>query len=298
MRAEPNMQPNEFSVSIPATSANLGPGFDAVGIALSMQLRARVKKAKRFSIQFAGTSVPSHEGYERAILDAMMRLAPQRPCVNISIENEIPLGKGLGSSAAASILGLLVGARASGTRLSRNEVAEHACALEGHPDNALPALFGGAVISVPGARITLPAPKGVAAVVVVPQIDLSTKAARALLPERYSRSDMAFTAGRASLLGAALASGSWSALHAAMGDRMHQPYRAKKIPGLDDALSVRARGLLGVALSGAGPSVLAFVRERSASSVAAKLCACFERAGIPAESFELRFASRGASVRG
>ena len=292
------MQPNAFAVRIPATSANLGPGFDAVGIALSMQLRARVHKAKRFSIDFGGASIPSHDGYERAILDAMMRVTTHRPNVRVSIENEIPLGKGLGSSAAASILGLLVGVRASGKSLSREAIALHACALEGHPDNALPALFGGAVISVPGARITLPAPQGIAAVVVVPQIDLSTKASRALLPQRYSRSDMAFTAGRASLLGAALASGSWRALHAAMHDRLHQPYRAKKIPGLDEALALRARGLLGVALSGAGPSVLAFVRESAAASIGARLRACFEKAGLSAESYELRFASRGASVRG
>lgn len=288
---------NEFSVSIPATSANLGPGFDAVGIALSMQLRARVKDAKRFSLAFAGASIPSHDGYERAIHEAMSRVASRKPCVSISIENEIPLGKGLGSSAAASILGLLVGARASGQRFSRDAIAEHACTLEGHPDNALPAIFGGAVISVPGARINLPAPKGVVAVVVVPQIDLSTNAARALLPEQYSRSDMAFTAGRASLLGAALASGSWKALHAAMHDCIHQPYRAKKIPGLDEALALRMPGLLGVALSGAGPSVLAFVRERSAAAVAARLRACFTHAGVRAESHELRFAGRGASLR-
>ena len=161
MHAVLNMQRSEFAIRIPATSANLGPGFDAVGIALSMQLRARVRKAKRFSIDFAGASIPSHDGYERVIHEAIKRIAAEKPSVCIEIENDIPLGKGLGSSAAASILGLLVGARASGLR-SRNEIAEHACARRA-PDNALPALFG-VVISVPGARINLPAPKGIVAV--------------------------------------------------------------------------------------------------------------------------------------
>lgn len=292
------MPRNAFSVSIPATSANLGPGFDAVGIALSLQLRARVKPARRFSVRFAGDAMPSHDGYERAIHDAMKAMAPILPSVMLEIDNAIPLGKGLGSSAAASILGLIVAARGAGNAVSRNEIAQRACALEGHPDNALPAVYGGAVVSASGARINLPAPKGIAAVVVVPHVELATKAARALLPERYSKSDVAFTAARASLLGAALASGSWNALREAMRDRMHQPYRAKKIPGLSDALALEARGLLGVALSGAGPSVIAFVREAAAAVVGRRLRLCFEGAGVLADVHQLRFAARGAAVRG
>lgn len=292
------MPRNAYAVSIPATSANLGPGFDAVGIALSMQLRARVAPARRFSIDFSGNSIPSHDGYEKAIVTAMRRISPSLPPVAMHVDNDIPLGKGLGSSAAASILGLLIASRANGGATGRREIAERACELEGHPDNALAAVYGGAVIAASGSRVNIPAPKGIAAVIVVPQIELATKEARALLPQRYSKHDVAFTAARASLLGAALASGAWGALREAMRDRMHQPYRAKKIPGLPEALALEAQGLLGVALSGAGPSVIAFVRERSATSIASRLRACFERAGIQAHSYQLRFSARGAVVRG
>jgi homoserine kinase len=147
--------------------------------------------------------------------------------------------------------------------------------------------------------VRLGAPEGLRAIVVVPEIDLSTEAARALLPDRYDRCDMVFTAQRASLLGAALGSGSWKALRAAMRDRMHQPYRAQCVPGLEGALGVDGRDVVGIALSGAGPSVLAIVRGgKSADAVGGRIEAQFRDAGVKARSYRLAFAARGAGVWG
>ena len=291
-----------FTVSVPATSANLGPGFDAVGIALDLRLRARVEPASRFALSFGGAHQPSHDGFAARIRDAMQRVVPSLPPVALHIENAIPLGKGLGSSAAAAVFGILVAARAHGIAISRERLALLACELEGHPDNALAAVYGGAVIAAsPAARdcVRVAAPRGLRALVVVPELDLATHEARALLPDRYDRGDVVFTAQRASLLGAALASGSWRAMRTAMHDRFHQPYRAPRIPGLAQALAMRARDLVGIALSGAGPSVLAITRgDADASPLARRIERCFAHAGIGARTYDLAFAARGAWVRG
>ncbi len=293
---------NAFTVSVPATSANLGPGFDAVGIALDLRLRARVEPAARFRIIIGGEHAPTHDGFAERILEAMRCVDSRLPRIALHVENAIPLGKGLGSSAAASVLGLLVAARAHGTSLSRERLAELACAHEGHPDNALAAVYGGAVIAASSAArdcVRVAAPRDLRALVVVPNIDLATHEARALLPAHYDRGDVVFTAQRASLLGAALASGSWRALRTAMHDRLHQPYRAPRIPGLAQALALRARDLVGIALSGAGPSVLAIVHPGDgAAALARRLERCFANAGIAARAHELAFAARGVTVRG
>jgi homoserine kinase len=291
-----------FAVSVPASSANLGPGFDAVGIALDLRLSARVRPARAFSLQIRGAQAPSHDGFAGVILEAMRRVRPELPLVAVEVENPIPLGKGLGSSAAASVLGLIVAMRAHGLKVDRSALAREATAIEGHPDNALAAVYGGAVVAASADAsecVRLAAPAGMHAIVVVPEIDLSTKAARALLPEQYERVDVVFTAQRASLLGAALGSGSWKALRAAMRDRMHQPYRAQCVPGLAGALGVDHRDLVGIALSGAGPSVLAIVRSgNGARALGTQIEGHFRDAGVGARSYELEFAARGAGVWG
>jgi homoserine kinase len=292
-----------FSISVPASSANLGPGFDAVGIALDLRVRAVIEPASRFRLTFEdGPHAPSHDGYAAAILDAMRRVDPKLPRVAMHVENAIPLGKGLGSSAAGALLGLAAAMQARDGALDRDALAHHVCALEGHPDNALAALHGGAIIAASSHAhdcVRIEAPRDLRALVVIPEFDLATREARALLPDRYDRTDVVYQVQRASLLGAALASGSWKALACAMNDRLHQPYRAERIPGLAAALAVKAKELVGIALSGAGPSVLAIVHEGAAwRGIARRLEACFADAGIPARSHRLQFAARGLLVRG
>jgi homoserine kinase len=295
----PRFEP--FSASVPATSANLGSGFDAVGIALELRLRAHVVPAARFSLEFSpGAHAPSHDGLARAIRDAMLRVAPELPRARVSAGNPIPLGKGLGSSAAATVLGLAIAMRIRHGRIDRRELARLACELEGHPDNALPALYGGAVIcATSGANdyLRVSAPRELRALVVVPDLEFSTQDARAMLPERYDRCDVVFTAQRAAMLGAALASGSWRRLGLAMQDRVHQPYRVPKIPGMEEALALTARGVIGSALCGAGPSLIALLDPRTVRQRIGPLFeACFARAGIASHSLILTPAARGLSV--
>lgn len=286
---------NEFAISVPATSANLGPGFDAIGIALDLRLRAKVSRAKRFTLRFEhGKHSPTHDGFERAIVDAMRRIDSKLPQVNVTIENAIPLGKGLGSSAAASVLGLAIAQRARNGAVRRAHVAQIACEIEGHPDNALPAVYGGAVVAASAKAFVLIPPPALHAAVVVPDLDLATTQARALLPDRYDRADAVFNAQRAALLAASLASGNIGGLREAMRDRIHQPYRARSIPGLERALAVESPDLLGVALSGAGPSVLNLSRTRAAAALAAtRIAKCFEDAGISSTTMSLRLTRGG-----
>ena len=286
---------NAFNVSVPATSANLGPGFDAIGIAFDLRLRAKVSRARRFAISFErGSHSPTHDGLERAIVDAMHRVDSSLPRVRVEITNEIPLGKGLGSSAAAAVLGLGIAMRAHNGTVRRSALAHIACEIEGHPDNALPAVYGGAVVAASSQAFVRIAPPAFHPAIVVPDVDLSTLQARALLPERYDRADAVFNAQRAALLAASLASGRFGGLREAMRDRFHQPYRAERIPGLERALALEAPGLLGVALSGAGPSVVSFGRSAAAAARAARsIAACFHDAGVASRVMPLRLTGAG-----
>jgi homoserine kinase len=270
-------------------------------MALALRLRATVSDARRFELCFVpGPHAPSHDGLAAAIRRGMRRIDPDLPRVRVRVSNEIPLGKGLGSSAAATILGLTIAARVRGRTFARAELAQLACELEGHPDNALPAIFGSIVVAAsadPRAYVRVRALRDLSALIVVPDVAMSTAASRGLLPERYERADVVFTAQRAALLGAALASGSWDELGEAMRDRVHQPYRVPQIPGMAEALALRDRALIGSALSGAGPSMIALLRPGGAwSKLARRLESCFERAGVAARALPLRFCTRGLLV--
>ena len=291
---------NPFAFSVPASSANLGPGFDSIALALQRRMYARVECYQAFRLSFTpGRHAPTHDGISERIVQAMRRLG-RLPRVRITIKNEIPLGKGLGSSAAAIALGLSIAARLRRECIDRSTMEQLAVELEGHPENALAALHGGIVVAAqragaPPSFIRLPAPRMLFAVVTIPKLELSTSQARALLPASYSKADLIFTAQRAALLAAALACGEWQHLREAMRDRSHQPHRFNAVPGLRAALDVHQPELLGVALSGAGPSILALMQRASAyTRVASAIERCFSREGIASESFALRVTSRGA----
>jgi len=291
-----------FVVSVPASSANLGPGFDAIGLALDLWVRATVQPAVEFSVSFkAGPYVPTNAGFENEIVRGMDRLlGAARPHVSVLVENAVPLGKGLGASAAGAVLGIMIGAEFAPERPSMRELARHAAELEGHPDNALPALLGGVVVAAmregeEPAYLRFEPPPGLSAVVVTPRIVLPTAAARALLPAVYERRDVVYNLQRAALLAASLASGDLSALRTATGDRIHQPYRAPLVPGFEEMLAFERPGLVGLALSGAGPSVIALVSSDGPATGAA-MQAAFAREGIDSDVFLLNISSRGATV--
>jgi homoserine kinase len=293
----------EFTVSAPASSANLGAGFDAVALALELRMTARVRMLAAGTLSewtYSGAHAPTHDGIRGCIERGIARItgvapaegaASAAPALAVDLHNEIPLGAGLGSSAAAHALGVAIGARIAGHApgqaavahgLTDDVLAHTVAELEGHPDNALAAWYGGAVVAALGddgltsARF---APPKASAVVVVPDIHLPTEHARALMPEAYDRADAVHSVQRAALLGAALASGRLDLLRAAVRDRLHQPYRAAMVPGLEEMLALDDPSVVAVALSGAGPSVLALVRDQP-EHIGRALAAIFARHGV------------------
>ena len=219
------------------------------------------------------------------------------PAVDLEIVNEIPLGKGLGSSAAAITAGVIIGARLLNLEWKPARILDEAARLEGHPDNVAACVLGSVVASAvePGGitrAIRLEMPPNFKVAVVVPNFTLPTKEARAVLPESYSRSDATFNIQRTALLTAALATGDTSAFPAAFDDRLHQPFRAQLVPGLAEILRLRAPGLLGCTLSGAGPGVLVFY-EKGYDHVCDLVRQTFAMSGCTTEVISSGVAPRG-----
>jgi homoserine kinase len=221
------------------------------------------------------------------------------PPLDIEISNDVPLGKGLGGSAAGAMLGVAIGAHLRGDAVSETELAQTIAEIEGHPDNGIPALLGGIVVAAqaPGefpSYVRFAPPAGVRAIVVVPDIEMPTVQARAILPATYSRRDAVFNIQRAALLGAAFASGRTDLLRAAMRDRIHQPYRASFVPGLELMIALEGDGILGIALSGAGPSVIALV-QGAEHAVGKRVSEIFSRNGVASRIYDLTIANDGVS---
>ncbi len=256
------------SLRVPASSANLGPGFDALGLALGVYLECRFRQAPRLSIQVEGRDAEAiSTGEDNLIWQTAVAVARDMrmamPPIELSIRNDIPIGKGLGSSAAALTAGVVIADRMLDLRWKPPRILDEAARLEGHPDNVAACVLGSIVASAIDSggvartvRLNMPECFGVG--VVVPDFRLPTSQARSVLPDCYPRAEAIFNVQRAALLIAALATGTASAFPAALEDKFHQPYRAALVPGLDDILKLRAPGLLGCCLSGAGPSILVF----------------------------------------
>ena len=272
------------TLRVPASSANLGPGFDSLGLALGIYLDCRFRPSERLSIQACGRDADLiSTGEDNLIWQTALAVARDvggvLPPVELEIVNDIPIGKGLGSSAAALTGGVVLADHLLGLHWKRPRVLDEAARIEGHPDNVAACVLGGVVASAIDSggvartvRLDMPTRFGVA--VVVPDFILPTCEARAVLPATYSRADAVFNVQRASLLMAALATASVTAFPVALEDRLHQPYRAALVPGLEEVVKLRAPGLLGCVLSGAGPSVLVFY-ERGHEPVAELVCQIF-----------------------
>ncbi len=222
------------------------------------------------------------------------------PPVTLIIENDIPIGKGLGSSAAALTAGVVMADHLLDLRWKPLRVLDEAARIEGHPDNVAACVLGSIVASAMDSggvaravRLELPARYGVG--VVVPDFILPTSEARAVLPATYSRADTVFNVQRSALLIGALTTGTTSAFPAALEDRLHQPYRAKLVPGLDEMVRLRAPGLLGCVLSGAGPSVLVFY-EKGCEQVCDLVRQIFAFHGHQSDILWAHIADRGYEV--
>ncbi len=256
----------EVRVQVPASSANLGPGFDCLGLALGLYNRLTVREADCLRIETDGDSPFVPRDGSNLVVVAMKRAYAEagRPFPNLYLHqsDDIPLSRGLGSSAAAIVAGLAAANALLGNPFDQPQLLRMATGIEGHPDNVAACLYGGltAAVAQDGDVLcvrALPSPR-YAFAALLPHYDLSTRKARAVLPARYSRADAVFNVGHAVLMYAALEQGRDDVLRRACEDRLHQDYRKALIPGWDDVLSLAWRhGALSVFLSGAGPTVLA-----------------------------------------
>ncbi len=262
-----------FRVTLPATSANLGPGFDAVGVALSLKLSVEAHVAEWDSVKASGRDAVLCgelknnlilESYRAATEAAESEVVP----LALEVENQIPLGMGCGSSAAARLAGVALANSFGAFGWSDAEIVAVASRMEGHPDNVAACWFGGFTVSVPHstgvAAATFPCDGTWQLLLSLPASGLATEKARGVLPEGYSREDAVFNVQRAALLTAAFAQERLDLLKVAMEDRMHQPAR-RRVCGLLEHLDAlqRAEEFAGVALSGAGPALLAVLSERA-----------------------------------
>ena len=296
---------NVIRVRVPASSANLGPGFDALALALGLYLRCTLRKSQHgLRIQVSGTDsedIPRDES--NLVWKAFTRLAGKQSETGMELEivNEVPIGKGLGSSAAAIVAGLALANEWFKLNKSRDQLIEIATRMEGHPDNVAAAVRGGLVVSCQtedGSVIAVNSPfqANLKVALVVPHCQLATEVARAALPASYSRRDAVFNLQRVALLLAALREGNNDLLAEAMQDRFHQPFRAPLVPGFEEILKLRGvPGLLGLALSGAGPSVVAFCSGHT-DEVGEAIASCFRKHGVEARTHRLPIDTQGLMV--
>jgi homoserine kinase len=296
----------QVSFRIPASTANLGAGFDALSLALGRYLRCSIQPGESMEIKASGVDaalIPTTE--DNLICRVAAATANRRgrtlPPYHLRIENEIPLARGLGSSAAAIIAGITCYEILAGDWLSEQELYRCAFEFENHPDNLAAALCGNlisAAVADDGtvivARLAISGKIG--AVVVIPSFELSTEKARAVLPSTYSRQDAVYNIQRSALTIAALTTGNWALIREGMKDRIHQPYRAKLIPGLEDILELEVKGLLGIALSGAGPTVFAFVDPKRSVEVGNTLTEVFAKNGVEATAHMLDIDTTGRFI--
>lgn len=319
MSTERGDLPYAVRITVPATSANLGPGFDCLGLALDLRnefIAARsgpiipfAGHKTHYTVRVTGVDAGKVPANRRNLMvsaiEAVFASVGRRPAaVTLRINNCIPVGSGLGSSSSAIIAGLVTGNALIDGCLSPDELLRMAVAMEGHPDNVAPAMLGGLVLGVLPDADYGPAelvvrrmePPPWTAVIVLPDFYLPTRKARAVLPPGLSRGDAIFNTSRFGLLLHALTSGDSTHLRTAMADRLHQPHRLAIIPGALAAYDAAYEaGAAGVALSGAGPSLLAFTTSAGENEGQA-MAAAFAAAGLNSRMWILDPSPQGISL--
>ncbi len=283
-----------LSLQLPATSANLGPGFDTLALALALYLEIDAEPSSEFSIRATGRNPDICSRLEGNLLlevyrDTVLgRTGRQAPPLALTMRNGIPLGMGCGSSAASRLAGVALASHFGELGLSHEQILDEASRLEGHPDNAAACWLGGFVASgwneapgprsaqrpggTPVAAISISPPRDWCALLVLPELPLATTASRAILPAQYSRRDTVLNLQRVALLTAAFAAGRADLLLSSTADSLHQPYRGAVCPLLPCLLPLAGQaGILSATLSGAGPSVLLLLRHPDAVPEASAL---------------------------
>jgi len=290
-----------LTVSAPATSANLGPGFDCLAVALDLG-NAIVVTRRPGPLEVRVTGEGAGELAEdasnlvcRALADGLGSLEG----LHVECRNRIPLGRGLGSSAAAACAGLVAANALGGLRWTPDELLARAAAIEGHADNAAACLVGGLVAVTPGPDARpVPVPDGLGFVAVIPEARTPTDAARLALPAEVTLADAAATISGAIGLVLALSEGRIDDLPALLADRLHEPHRAPLVPGIAAIRAlVDGERCLGATISGSGPAMLLWCREEAAEAIATEAEAALERAGVAGRARPSRASAAGVRAR-
>ena len=285
-----------IKIRVPATTANLGPGFDCLGLALKLYLNLEIEEIEEGLIiehQGEGAEKFLAKKKEDTLIWKSINLVLKRANkdihkkgIKIKVLNEIPVTRGLGSSASATIGGIVGAARLYNINLTNQEILELALSLEGHMDNIVPALIGGLTLAyktgqeeIKWAKIKTPLDLRVVAA--IPDFTLSTGKMRGALPQKIALPEAVFNLNRSALLVNALQNSDWEVLPEAMEDRLHQPYRIPFIPGIEDMFSqIKKTGLAGAALSGSGPSVVSLTKMGSEEIISKIMKDAFLKAGV------------------
>ncbi len=292
------MSATAITVRVPATSANLGAGFDCLGLALDL--------FASITVTFGGPEpMPTDDVGEKMVLTAVRqvytRIGKELPPVRAHYNVAIPLGRGLGASAVARVAGVLAANEFAGKPLSPDECLAIAAELEGHADNACPALFGGMQVCIEdeGRYLRVPCrfPSDTSIAVLIPDHPMATKDARKVLPDTYTRADAVHNTGRAALFVAAMAAGRVDLLDAATDDRIHQRQRSTLFPPMFDIFAAAKKaGAYAAWLSGAGSSIAAICPPDDARKVANAMLAELQATGMTGRALPTRIAREGATV--
>lgn len=290
---------------VPATSANLGSGFDCLGLALELHNDVALIPDTSFRVEIHGEgadSLPRDRSnlVARTVARYFDLIGVPTPHFSLQLTNRIPLTGGLGSSSTALVGALLAANTLAGERLSRDELLELASELEGHPDNVAPAMLGGLILTVPDAgklhAVPLPVPSGLSAVLFLPRFSTSTREARRLLPARVPRADAIYNLGRSALFVAAMTTGRLDLLRIACQDRLHQTYRQVLFPSMFRLFdAVLEAGALAVWLSGSGSALLALANGNEEAVAAAFECAAHAN-GVAGHTRVVGLATEGARI--
>jgi homoserine kinase len=295
-----------FSVRAPASSANLGPGFDALGLALDLWNSIEIETGgEGIRVSYVGSDAPGMDGLENYSVRAMRQLAEEYgrelPPFYLTAQIDVPVARGLGSSAAAIVAGLIAGNHLLDLGLGEDQIFQAAARMEGHGDNVGAALHGGAILSVPALGRAVKLTDGVnldlTTVVYIPDEHGATWVARAELPQHVPLADAAFNIGAAGGIVAGLITGDIGPITAGMHDRLHEPPRSRLYPHLIPmSEAARSAGAVGACLSGAGPTVLALVTHENLTAVCRAMQETGRTAGIPGQCRHLPISPKGAQL--
>ena len=295
-----------IKVRVPATSANLGAGFDCMGLALTLYNTVTVQTDQPFDIKLSGKYIAGiTTDKTNLVWQTMCRLWQDTgfpvPSVALALDNNIPPARGLGSSSAAIAAGLVAANAIAGAPLNKQQILDMADSLEGHPDNVTPAIYGGVTLAIQTdqgviPRVLAPAPH-IRAVVVVPDILIKTADARSVLRPEVSRADAVFNIARVGLTVEAFLTENFTLLHEGMRDRLHQNKRASLIPGLHDTLHAAMNaGAFGAALSGSGPTLIALCSSGLEAKIGMAMLNAMSKHSVRAEIHVLDIDSSGAQI--